>query len=62
MNEKGLISTYTTKQYRKHNDNVKVDIIPNAFNLKFDNKEHLEIIVSDLTYVRVDNKWHYIYV
>lgn len=60
MKEKGLISTYTTKQYRRHNDNVNENIIANVVNRKFDNKEHLEIIVSDLTYVRVGNKWHYI--
>ena len=60
MKEKGLISTYTTKQYRRHNDNENEDIITNVVNRDFDNKEHLEIIVSDLTYVRVGNKWHYI--
>ena len=27
---------------------------------EFDNREELEVVVSDLTYVRVGQKWHYI--
>lgn len=33
----------------------------NIVNREFDNRDDLEIVVSDLTYVNVDGKWHYIY-
>ena len=32
----------------------------NIVNRDFDDRTDLEVIVSDLTYVRVGNKWHYI--
>ena len=27
---------------------------------QFDNRKHLEVVVSDLTYVKVQNKWNYV--
>ena len=27
---------------------------------RFDNRKHLEVVVSDLTYVKVRNKWNYV--
>ena len=34
--------------------------MPNLLNRQFDGHKHLAAVVSDLTYVRVGSKWHYI--
>ena len=60
MKQEGLVSIYTIKQYKKHSSKVNNDEIANVVNREFDAREHLEVIVSDLTYVRVKDKWHYI--
>ncbi|MDY5305638.1 hypothetical protein [Fusobacterium gastrosuis] len=36
------------------------DKTENIVNREFDNRRDLEILVSDLTYVNVAGKWHYI--
>ena len=60
MRKQGLISNYTKKQYKKHRSKVNNDKIKNELNRFFNNKEHMGVITSDLTYVNVSNKWHYI--
>jgi len=56
----GLVSNYTKKQYKKHSSKVNNDKIKNELNRFFNNKKHMEVITSDLTYVNVSGKWHYI--
>ena len=55
-----LVSNYTVKQFKatKNASSSKegVDLV----NQNFSNKERLDIVVSDLTYVRVGDKWHYV--
>ncbi len=60
MKQEVLISTYTIKQYKNHSSKVNEDEVINVVNREFENRDHLEVIVSDLTYVRVKDKWHYI--
>lgn len=60
MKQEGLISTYTIKQYKKHSSKVNEDEVINVVNPEFEIRDYLEVIVSDLTYVRVKDKWHYI--
>jgi len=36
------------------------DKIANVMNRQFNNREKLEVVVSNLAYVRVNNKWYYI--
>src|SRR5690554_3985507 len=60
MKQEGLISVYTIKQYKSQSSKVNEDEVVNVVNRAFDNRDHLEVIVSDLTYVRVRDKWHYI--
>ena len=60
MNKYGLISNYIIKQFKNHNYKVNNDNIPNVVDRKFDNRDFLEVIISDLTYVRVLNKWYYV--
>lgn len=60
MNKYALVSNYTIKQFKNHNYKVNNDNIPNVVDRKFDNRDFLEVIISDLTYVRVLNKWSYV--
>lgn len=60
MKEQGLVSKYTVAQFKPHktasNDSRQI----NELNRQFDQKEELAVVVSDLTYVRVNKRWHYI--
>ena len=60
MQFNGLVSAYTLKKYRPHKDIVNNEKQPNIVDRQFDGKEQYEVIVSDLTYVRVGNDWNYI--
>jgi transposase InsO family protein len=60
MKEAGLISNYTIKQYKVHKTTCNNDDIANIVKREFNNRTHLDVAVSDLTYVRVLTKWYYI--
>lgn len=60
MHKYGLVSSYTVKQFKVHKSTCNEDLIENKVDRKFDNREDLEVVVSDLTYVRVKDKWCYI--
>jgi transposase InsO family protein len=60
MRENGLVSNYTVAQYKVHRTNVNEENTANKVNREFNNRDILEVVVSDLTYVRVGNKWHYV--
>jgi putative transposase len=60
MRCRGLVSAYTVKKYRVHTTSVNEDATPNIVQRQFDRKIQAEVIVSDLTYVRVGNDWNYI--
>jgi transposase InsO family protein len=60
MNKYSLISNYTIKQYKVHKSSCNEEKIENVVNREFNNRGDLEIVVSDLTYVNVNGKWHYI--
>ncbi len=60
MNEQGLVSKYTVAQFKPHKTLVNESEIGNKLNREFNQNEALKVIVSDLTYVRVKQKWHYI--
>ena len=60
MKEKGLVSNYTVKQFKLHKPTCNNDLIKNELNRNFKQKERMNVIVSDLTYVNVDGKWNYI--
>ncbi|NOW22497.1 transposase InsO family protein [Clostridium butyricum] len=60
MNKYRLVSNYTIKQYKVHKSKCNEEKVDNILNREFDNRENLEIVVSDLTYVNVAGKWHYI--
>ena len=60
MKKYRLISNYTVKQYKVHKNKCNEDKIDNVVNREFNDREDLEIVVSDLTYVNVSGKWNYI--
>ena len=61
MKKHGLVSKYTLKQYKQYKKlPVNEEPIGNLVNRQFDNRSRLEVVVSDLTYVRVRNAWNYI--
>lgn len=60
MKSSDLVSSYTLKKYKHPKDSVNEEKIANVVNHNFEKRKHLEVVVSDLTYVRVKNSWHYI--
>jgi putative transposase len=60
MKELGLVSTYTIAQYKAHKKPTNEEKIGNKVAQEFDGRDCLEVVVSDLTYVRVDGKWNYV--
>jgi len=57
MKKYSLVSNYTVAQYKVEKSKCNEDKIENVVNREFDCRKTLEIIVSDLTYIRVNNKW-----
>jgi len=60
MKEQGLVSKYTVAQFKLRNTTVNESEVGNVLNREFNQDKELKVIVSDLTYVRVKQKWHYI--
>ncbi|MBB5174428.1 putative transposase, partial [Texcoconibacillus texcoconensis] len=60
MKEQGLVSKYTVAQYKPTKTSCNESEVGNTLNREFDQDQELKVIVSDLTYVRVQQKWHYI--
>ncbi|MEG2118211.1 MAG: IS3 family transposase [Clostridia bacterium] len=55
-----LVSKYTLKHIHKGDGKVNRDDVDNIVNRKFAGRRPLEVVVSDLTYVKCAGKWHYI--
>ncbi len=60
MKEQGLVSNYTIAQYKPYKTSCNESQIANELDRQFDQKDELAVVVSDLTYVRVGNKWNYV--
>lgn len=60
MRENGLVSTYTIAQFKPHKKPCNEDKITNKVKREFSDREQQEVVVSDLTYVRVSGKWNYV--
>lgn len=60
MKEQGLLSKYTIAQFKPSKSTVNESETVNVLNRRFNQEKELTVIVSDLTYVRVRQKWHYI--
>lgn len=60
MKLEGLVSNYTVAQFKPHVVKCNEDKIENIVDRQFDKQPYLNVVVSDLTYVRVGNRWHYL--
>ncbi len=60
MKSQGLVSKYTVAQYKPSKTQPNDSLVGNVLNREFDQEQELKVIVSDLTYVRVQQNWHYI--
>lgn len=60
MKELGLVSNYTVAQFKPHQLSFNEAPVKNELQREFKQDEKLAVIVSDLTYVRVGKKWHYV--
>ncbi len=60
MKQEGLVSNYIVAQFKPHKVQCKEDKIENDVNREFNNQKHLNVVVSDLIYVRVGNRWYYL--
>src|SRR5699024_5104537 len=60
MKEQGLVSKYTVAQYKPTRTTCNESEVGNVLNREFSQDQELKVVVSDLTYVRVAQKWHYI--
>lgn len=60
MKEQGLVSTYTTAQYKPHKTACNEVTTANVLDREFEQSVIKRFVVSDLTYVKVQNRWHYI--
>ena len=60
MKQEGLVSSYTVAKYRPQKDTCNESNIENVVDRKFNNQPFRNVVVSDLTYVRVGTSWHYI--
>jgi len=62
MKKYNLVSKYVQRRKRKKSDKTAVNSEPkpNLAERKWNGRKPLEVVVSDLTYVKVGNQWHYI--
>ena len=60
MKQEGLVSNYTVAQFKPHVPKCNEEAIENILNRKFHDQPKHQVVVSDLTYVRVGKSWNYI--
>lgn len=60
MKQQGLVSNYTTAQFKPHKDTCNESKTENVVNRQFQGREYRDVVISDLTYVRVGAGWNYI--
>ena len=60
MKQEGLVSNYTTAQFKPQKDTCNESKTENVLNRQFQNRGYRDVVISDLTYVRVGTRWNYI--
>lgn len=60
MKKLGLVSSYTIASFHPHKSKCNESPIKNELNRCFNDQEQYAVVVSDLTYVRVNYKWNYV--
>lgn len=60
MKREGLVSNYTTAQFKPQKDTCNESKTENILNRQFDGQGYRNVVISDLTYVRVGMNRNYI--
>ena len=60
MNLMGISSIRNKKYKRSINNTFSSKIVPNILNRKFNVSKPNNVWVSDITHVKINNKWHYL--
>ena len=60
MKKLGLVSSYTIVAFHPHKTKCNESSVKNELNKNFNDQELRAVVVSDLTYVRVNYKWNYV--
>ena len=60
MKQNGLVSNYTTAQFKVSKTTCNESQVKNVLNRQFQEQKYRHVVVSDLTYVRVGLSWNYI--
>jgi len=60
MMKYSLVSKYTIRNAKKKSNTVNEDEVRNIVNREFDNRKKYEVVVSDLTYIKIGGKWRYL--
>jgi transposase InsO family protein len=60
MKKYNLISNYTLRKSNKRKSLVNADNIANVVDRAFDNRRKYDVVVSDLTYIKIAGKWYYL--
>lgn len=60
MKQENLISKYIKKRKKQREKPAERDNLPDCLNRQFGGKRTCEVVVSDLTYISLNKKWHYI--
>jgi putative transposase len=60
MQENSLVSVYTKPQFKPLPTQVNEEPVHNEINREFNQRERLQVVASDLTYVRVNGGWNYV--
>ena len=60
MNKFNFISSYTTLKFKPQATSKNEQKIANVLSRQFDRMQPMEALVTDLTYAKVGQKWHYV--
>ena len=55
-----FVSSYTTLKFKPVTSSKNEQKIENILSRQFDRNQPMEALVTDLTYIKVGNKWHYV--
>lgn len=60
MKRLNLVSVYHKVTFKPHSKGKNKASVPNHLDRNFDQRQHLEVLMTDLTYVRVGSRWAYV--